>query len=84
MTEYAALQPLVLDAAEAAEYLRLTSERSLEPLVQSKRLIPLKLGKANVFLLSELRRFIAAEYAKQCRERGVSVSRTEGIDHAHS
>ena len=71
MIDFQPIEKVVLSGDEAAEYLGLDSPRGLERLVQSRRLVPLKLGKRLVYARSELDQFIARELVAERRLRGV-------------
>ncbi len=72
MIDFRPIEPQVLTAAEAVQFLALDSTRALERLVQSKRLCPLKIGKRLVYAKSELDQFVARELTAERRLRGTN------------
>ena len=72
MIHFESIQQLVFDAEGAREYLGLKSVRSLENLVSTKRLTPLKICKENLFARSELDALIERELERERRLRGTN------------
>ncbi len=72
MIEYTPLSREVLSAEEAVAFLSLDSVRSLQRLVDAKRLCPLKLGKPNTFAVTELRACISRELDRERRSRNIA------------
>ena len=70
--EYKPLHREVLTAEEAVDFLSLDSVRSLQRLVDAKRLCPLRLGKPNTFAVSELQALIDRELDRERRSRNIA------------
>jgi len=63
------IEKAVYNAEEAAVFLGLDSVRSLERLVQQKRLIPLRIAKCNLFAKRELEDFVSRELDREWKLR---------------
>ena len=63
------IEKAVYNAEEAAVFLGLDSVRSLERLVQQKRLIPLRIAKCNLFAKRELEDFVSRELEREWKLR---------------
>ena len=63
------IEKAVYNAEEAAVFLGLDSVRSLERLVQQKRLIPLRIAKCNLFAKRELEDFVSREMDREWKLR---------------
>ncbi len=63
------IEKAVYNAEEAAVFLGLDSVRSLERLVQQKRLIPLRIAKCNLFAKRELEDFVSREMEREWKLR---------------
>lgn len=72
MIEFSPIEKQVFDAAETMQYLGLAARSSLDNLVSSGRLTPLKITKENRYARSELDDFIRRELAKEQRLRGAT------------
>jgi hypothetical protein len=68
--DFRPIEPQVLSADEAVQFLALDSTRALERLVQARRLTPLKLGKRLVYAKIELTQLIDRELRAERRLRG--------------
>ncbi len=66
------VEKAVYSADEAVKFLGLDSVRSLERLVQQKRLIPLRIAKANLFAKRELEDFVTREMEREWKLRNVN------------
>ena len=69
MTAFEAIQKAVLSKQEAAEYLSLPGSKSIDNLVSTGRLCPLKITKEHVFARAELDEFVTRELARERRLR---------------
>ena len=63
------IEKAVYNAEEALLFLGLDSVRSLERLVQQKRLIPLRIAKCNLFAKRELEDFVTREIEREWKLR---------------
>ncbi len=72
MIHFEPIEQKVFDAEGTREYLGLKSVRSVENLVQSGRLTPLKICKENLFARSELDALIERELERERRLRGTN------------
>lgn len=76
MIEFSKVTKQVYSSEEAMVYLNLSTRSALDNLVNSKRLTPLKIAKANCYAKFELDDFIARELKKEQRLRGISKDDT--------
>ena len=76
MIEFSKVTKQVYSSEEAMVYLNLSTRSALDNLVNSKRLTPLKIAKANCYARSELDAFIVRELKNERRLRGISSDDT--------